>query len=80
MSSQQMEEIKQSKTAISERKVLEWTPVVIGCRFPLVISKRKVEYKTGDFLNNRSIPKCCTDADSLLQGGLIIKMPLVAIE
>ena len=71
-----MEEIKQSKTLISERKVVQWTPVVIGHRFPVTVSKIKVEYKTGDFLNTRSIPKVVSE----LEGGLIIKMPLIAIE
>ena len=59
-----------------KRKVLEWTPVVIGNEFPSLVKKIKVEYMGGDILNKQDFPKMLKN----VAGGLIIDLPLVGIK
>jgi hypothetical protein len=43
--------IKQSKARAADKKVVVWTPVVIGTNFPAHIKQLKLEYNTGEMLN-----------------------------
>lgn len=45
--------IRESKTLIKQRKVICWTPVLIGnTNLPSNIQKQVLNYKTGDYLHS----------------------------
>ena len=60
-----------------DKKVLLWTPVVIGKDFPNQIQMTKLNYKSGEFLNNQEFP---VQNLSMVAGGLIFQLPLENIE
>jgi hypothetical protein len=71
-----LEEIKQSKVNPTEKKVLLWTPVVLGRQFPTHVQKFKLEYTTGEALNRQDFPK---EQLQNLAGGVILDLPLAGI-
>ncbi len=76
LNQQLLNEIKQSKARAADKKVIVWTPVVIGANFPSHVKQLKLEYNTGEMLNAQNFP---VDLNKMV-GGLILNLPLLNIE
>ena len=76
LNQQLLNEIKQSKARTADKKVMVWTPVVIGTNFPSHVKQLKLEYNTGEMLNAQNFP---ADLNKMV-GGLILNLPLLSIE
>ena len=72
-----VDQIRPSQTQIRDRKVISWTPVMLGTtNFPLHVTKVVHTYRTGDSLHG-SEPLRLPET---LFGGLILDMPLTNIK